>query len=70
MGRRDDETQEGGALHIRDHVWYFYRDAKSDCYVARRVGNEDQPHISTDLQHLRNKIKERYGQRAEDIYDD
>jgi len=57
MGRRDDETQEGGALHIRDHVWYFYRDAKSDCYA-------------TDLQHLRNKIKERYGQRAEDIYDD
>lgn len=71
MSGKKDEQPVGEQLIIGWDVWDFYRDVSSDCYVARRRGHEDRPHVAVCYEQLRMKIENLYdGDRGENIYDD
>lgn len=60
MAGRDDEQLVGDPLIIGWDVWDFYRDVTSDCFVARKRGDEDRPVVCVRYEELRERIKDRY----------
>ncbi len=59
MVTRDDEQMMNvDPLVIGDEVWDFYHDVASNCYVARRRGDDDKPIVGARYEWLREKVKE------------
>lgn len=54
---RGIECRIGDPLILGCEVWDFYYDAGSDCYVARRRGDEDRPVVCVDQEQLRKRIE-------------